>query len=156
MVRSCPEAARVRVDPSDTILHLCVKHNQWKSLEKLLDIVQGQDFVNAKDNDGNSILHLAILYKRSTIASHVLEKKTIDVNATNASGHTAMDLLFLEPNQKDVDPFESILGQANAERAKDLVGGDWLTKKRDSLMIVASFIATMAFQAAVNPPGGVW
>ncbi|KAI8525329.1 hypothetical protein RHMOL_Rhmol13G0222300 [Rhododendron molle] len=67
-----------------------------------------------------------------------------------------MDLLFLEPNQKDVDPFESILGQANAERAKDLVGGDWLTKKRDSLMIVASLIATMAFQAALNPPGGVW
>ncbi|KAI8525330.1 hypothetical protein RHMOL_Rhmol13G0222400 [Rhododendron molle] len=60
-VRSCPEAARVRVDRSDTILHLCVKHNQWKSLEKLLDIVQGQDFVDAKDNDGNTILHLAIL-----------------------------------------------------------------------------------------------
>lgn len=33
---------------------------------------------------------------------------------------------------------------------------DWLTRKRDALMVVASLIATMAFQAGVNPPGGVW
>ncbi|XP_047339149.1 uncharacterized protein LOC124942648 [Impatiens glandulifera] len=32
----------------------------------------------------------------------------------------------------------------------------WLTQKRDSLMVVASLIATMAFQAGVSPPGGVW
>ncbi|KAK1550480.1 hypothetical protein Q3G72_019781 [Acer saccharum] len=28
---------------------------------------------------------------------------------------------------------------------------DWLTRKRDSLMVVASLIATMAFQAGLNP-----
>ncbi|KAG6437395.1 hypothetical protein SASPL_102310 [Salvia splendens] len=33
---------------------------------------------------------------------------------------------------------------------------DWLTKKRDSVMVVAVLIATMAFQAAVSPTGGVW
>ncbi|KAI8525331.1 hypothetical protein RHMOL_Rhmol13G0222500 [Rhododendron molle] len=156
LVGASPQAARVRVDQNETILHLCVKHNQLESLAKLLEMIKVCDFVNAKDSDGNTILHLAILYEHFEIASHVLKKKTIDVNATNASGHTAMDLLFLEPNQKEVEPFEDVLRQANAERAKDLVGGDWLTKKRDSLMVVASLIATMAFQAAVNPPGGVW
>lgn len=34
--------------------------------------------------------------------------------------------------------------------------GDWLSKKRETVMVVASLIATMAFQAGVNPPGGVW
>lgn len=33
---------------------------------------------------------------------------------------------------------------------------DWLDRKRNSLMIVASLIATVAFQAAINPPGGAW
>lgn len=33
---------------------------------------------------------------------------------------------------------------------------DWLDKKRNTLMVVASLIATMAFQAGSNPPGGVW
>lgn len=33
---------------------------------------------------------------------------------------------------------------------------DWLDRKRNSLMVVASLIATMAFQAGINPPSGVW
>ncbi|KAI8525317.1 hypothetical protein RHMOL_Rhmol13G0221100 [Rhododendron molle] len=170
LVGACPEAARDRVDRNETILHLCVKHNQLESLEKLLDIIQGQDFVNAKDNDGNTILHLAILYKRFKIVD-VLgvgtyeEKETIDVNATNASGYTAMDILIHgsgnnwihgSGNKEESDRVHDFLLKADAKRAKDLVGGDWLTNKRESLMVVASLIATMAFQAGVTPPGGVW
>ncbi|XP_057248666.1 uncharacterized protein LOC130590385 [Beta vulgaris subsp. vulgaris] len=33
---------------------------------------------------------------------------------------------------------------------------DWLDKQRTALMVVSSLIATMAFQAGINPPGGVW
>ena len=33
---------------------------------------------------------------------------------------------------------------------------EWTMKKRDALMVAATLIAGMAFQAAVNPPGGVW
>ena len=33
---------------------------------------------------------------------------------------------------------------------------DWLKEKRDALMIVATVIAAMAFQAGLIPPSGVW
>ena len=33
---------------------------------------------------------------------------------------------------------------------------DWLDKQQSALMVVASLIATMAFQAGVSPPGDVW
>lgn len=33
---------------------------------------------------------------------------------------------------------------------------DWLGRKRSALMVVASLLATVAFQAGVSPPGGVW
>ncbi|XP_042038146.1 uncharacterized protein LOC121784029 [Salvia splendens] len=33
---------------------------------------------------------------------------------------------------------------------------DWLGRKRSALMIVASLTATVAFQAGLSPPGGVW
>lgn len=33
---------------------------------------------------------------------------------------------------------------------------DWLGRKRSALMVVASLIATVAFQAGITPPGGVW
>lgn len=39
---------------------------------------------------------------------------------------------------------------------KKNVPENWLTRKRESLMVVASLIATTAFQAGINPPGGVW
>ncbi|KAL1222433.1 hypothetical protein V5N11_003696 [Cardamine amara subsp. amara] len=34
--------------------------------------------------------------------------------------------------------------------------GDWLEKTRGNLMVVATVIAAMSFQAMVTPPGGVW
>lgn len=33
---------------------------------------------------------------------------------------------------------------------------DWLGRKRSAVMVVTSLIATVAFQAALTPPGGVW
>uniref|UniRef100_A0A5B7B198 PGG domain-containing protein n=2 Tax=Davidia involucrata TaxID=16924 RepID=A0A5B7B198_DAVIN len=33
---------------------------------------------------------------------------------------------------------------------------DWLGRKRSALMVVASLIATVAFQAGLTPPGGIW
>ncbi|KAI8525327.1 hypothetical protein RHMOL_Rhmol13G0222100 [Rhododendron molle] len=48
-----------------------------------------------------------------------------------------MDLLLLGSDQKEVDHIEDLLRQANAEQVKDLVGVDWLAKKRNPLMVVA-------------------
>lgn len=35
-------------------------------------------------------------------------------------------------------------------------GENWIEQKRGSLMVVATVIATLTFQIAINPPGGVW
>ena len=34
--------------------------------------------------------------------------------------------------------------------------GNWMEEMRGSLMVVATVIATLTFQIAINPPGGVW
>ncbi|TXG61829.1 hypothetical protein EZV62_013192 [Acer yangbiense] len=43
-------------------------------------------------------------------------------------------------------------GRGNVDEKKK----DWVDKMGSALMVAASLIATMAFQVAVNPPGGVW
>ncbi|KAI9191374.1 hypothetical protein LWI28_007652 [Acer negundo] len=43
-------------------------------------------------------------------------------------------------------------GSENVPKKKS----DWAEKMGSALMVVASLIATMAFQVAMNPPGGVW
>lgn len=106
---------------------------------------------------------------------------TIEVNALNANGLTALDILpQIKGDEKDSEIIE-LLGRASAISARDEgkkkkkkktktpskshVNNDnlarqdeydWLRKKRSTLMVVASLIATMAFQVGANPPGGLW
>ncbi|XP_057475614.1 ankyrin repeat-containing protein BDA1-like [Actinidia eriantha] len=162
LIQVKPQATRGRVDGGETILHLCVKHNQVKALDLLLKSCGDMAFVNAKDRGGNSILHLAVIDSKIEMVKCVLTNSAfIDVNGKNESGHTAMDILFLARSisggQEDLDcDIEDVLQQARAMRSKDLERHVSLENESNGLMVVASLIATIAFQAGVNPPGGTW
>nr|GMD47945.1 ankyrin repeat-containing protein At3g12360-like [Ipomoea batatas] len=183
LLRVQPAAVRQRTGSGkETVLHLCVKHNQFEALKTLMASVESQiinEIMNATDSDGNTILHLAVSDKQIEIIKHLLRTGQIAVNSTNENGYTALDVLA-QSLQKDTNDFEigELLREARALRAKEISStthhqprttttnnnnnlhqnpaGDWLSRKRDSIMVVASLIATMAFQAGVNPPGGVW
>nr|GMD39776.1 ankyrin repeat-containing protein At3g12360-like [Ipomoea batatas] len=181
LLRVQPAAVRQRTGSGkETVLHLCVKHNQIEALKMLMATVEREiidEIMNATDSDGNTILHFAVSNKQIEIIKHLLSNSQIAVNSTNENGYTALDVLA-QGLQKDMNDFEigEMLRGAGALRAKEISGtthhqprtttttnknnqnpaGDWLSRKRDSIMVVASLIATMAFQAGVNPPGGVW
>ncbi|KAA8549915.1 hypothetical protein F0562_001599 [Nyssa sinensis] len=183
------EAARDIVDRGETILHLCVKHNQLEALQLLVETLKDHQLFNSMDEYGNSILHLAVSDKHIETIRYLLTSAVrVNVNAINANGLTALDILIQSRrDMKDLDIAES-LGEAEALRARDinpllssnginrlivrpngtpfvnqttpilakLTQSQWLEKNRDKLMVVASLIATMSFQAGVSPPGGVW
>lgn len=113
---------------------------------------------------------------------YLINNTIIEVNALNSNGLTALDILTQSHrDSKDMD-IAGILIAAGASltskktspsiRRSDhqtpianlllrsyynIKGNEsWLSKKRDALMVVASLIATMAFQAGVSPPGGLW
>ncbi|KAI8527165.1 hypothetical protein RHMOL_Rhmol12G0054500 [Rhododendron molle] len=70
-----PHAARARMDrgEKETILHLCVKYNQLLFVKMLLEkYFKGKEFVNAKDNADNTILHLAIADRKKEIPEVVV------------------------------------------------------------------------------------
>ncbi|MCL7034652.1 hypothetical protein MKW94_012821 [Papaver nudicaule] len=106
------------------------------------------------------------------------------INTINKNGYAALDILSQNPirDLKDIE-IGDLLRDAGALRARDqqlaaaassstwvqplfslissrnekyLENDNWLTKKHSVLMVVASLIATMAFQAGLNPPSGVW
>ncbi|KAA8550264.1 hypothetical protein F0562_001948 [Nyssa sinensis] len=169
-------AARNTVDHGETILHLCVKQNQLGTLRLLMETLNDHQFLNSTDEFGNSILHLAVSHKQIQIIRYLVTFTSVgvNVNAINANGLTALDILA--QSGRDVKDFDiaDCLREAGASRARDinptllsnkqtrvpilakLTQSGWLEKKRDILMVVASLIATMSFQAGVSPPGGVW
>ncbi|KAH7860769.1 hypothetical protein Vadar_017765 [Vaccinium darrowii] len=167
LLRTSPQAAQVRVDQGYTILHLCVNYNQLASLKELLHVfLFDPDFVASTDTNGNNILHLAVLGKRYQIVEHVLRNTEIDVNARNGSGSTVRDIysriMRISINHGHVvydSRVRGVLHEKGAKRSDRLFfpfDPSWQKKKKDTLMIVSSLMATMAFQVGVNPPGGVW
>ncbi|KAE8689033.1 Detected protein of confused Function [Hibiscus syriacus] len=161
-------AARVLTDQGDTILHACVRCNQFVALKFLVERVSDHVFLNSKNNEGNTILHLAIAANQTKAMNLLISSTTIDVNCVIEDGFAALDLS--SQNQRDVfdkDIVESLqrMGATSArdkplrERWKKSAknkNADWLVRKRDTIMLVASLLAAMAFQAGINPPSGVW
>ncbi|WMV41987.1 hypothetical protein MTR67_035372 [Solanum verrucosum] len=185
-----PRAALGTMINGENVLHLCVKHNQLEVLKVLMEIGWDHVFLNAKDGDGHNILHLAVADKQIETAKYLLKTHHIDVNAMDANGNTALDILAQSRRGVNDLSIGECLREAGGLRAKDIQNctkisngsagnnnsevstppvylggneaqkppskGDWFSKKRETIMVVASLIAGMAFQAGVNPPGGVW
>ncbi|XP_058193240.1 ankyrin repeat-containing protein At2g01680-like [Rhododendron vialii] len=166
LLQANPHAARARVfnGGSKTILHLCIGYNQPHCLRILLEkYFKDEEFVNAKDNMDNTILHLAVADRSYEMVAHVLFSTKIDVNAINAKKQTAMDILF--EKEKGTQPEGSggillellkICDAKTARQAHDILDPTEIAQKRNGILVAAALMATLGFQAGMAPPGGVW
>uniref|UniRef100_A0A803NCN3 PGG domain-containing protein n=1 Tax=Chenopodium quinoa TaxID=63459 RepID=A0A803NCN3_CHEQI len=157
LLRAKPQTALELTNAGETVFHLCVKHNRPEALQFLIAFTDNDKLLNSKDSGDNTVLHLAVAAKQHGVVDILLETK-MDKNAINRNGFTAKDLCSRSTKEEvDIKIWKS-LKRAKASRRKNTVNRhrDWLEKQRNALMVVASLIATMAFQTGVNPPGGVW
>nr|XP_027096864.1 ankyrin repeat-containing protein BDA1-like [Coffea arabica] len=161
IIDSTPQAVREKTDDGETILHLCAKYGQLKALKMVVHAIDDPDLLNAKNDDGMTILHMAIVYKQTETIKYLLDEARVGVNIENANGKTALDLLSAQGNIRS--DIRSSLQKSKALRGKDVhpLNGEptfraLMAKNRKTIMVVASLIATMAFQVVLNPPGGVW
>ncbi|KAK2651219.1 hypothetical protein Ddye_018708 [Dipteronia dyeriana] len=81
----------------ETLLHLVVKNNNRYevviSLLSLLDeMVLTNEIINYVDKDGNTILHLTAARKQQQVIIFLLSRAKVNVDAVNASAHTAADI----------------------------------------------------------------
>ncbi|KAM7497909.1 hypothetical protein LguiA_022323 [Lonicera macranthoides] len=115
--------------------------------------------------------------------NYLFSEGGIDGNALTVNGFTALDLPEQYPRDSDTMKIQEILTEANIKRANDLNTTEelskscysvvkqlilmiwkeflkneprWFKEARGNLLVAATVIASMAFQVALNPPGGVW
>ncbi|KAH9616959.1 hypothetical protein KSS87_019815, partial [Heliosperma pusillum] len=91
----------------------------------------------------------------------ILKNKKMDKNAINRNGLTALDIHIHSKKGINDSEIRVALKRAKALKAKTALkprnkNKTWLENQRNALMVVASLIATMAFQVGISPPGGVW
>lgn len=128
-------AARSVDKHGQTILHLCVMHNKLEALKLLIDILGDDEFINLMDKHGNTILHLAAV-DGETKTMLFLTNKGVKPNIKNSEGFTAL----------------ALLQEGKSEEGKR----KWQDKMHETLLVVATLLATMTFQANITPPGGLW
>ncbi|KAL2899641.1 Ankyrin repeat-containing protein BDA1 [Bienertia sinuspersici] len=120
LVQACPESTRSQVDRRDSVLHLCVKYENFDALQMLVGVLKSEklgsnDLLNARNDDGNTVLHLAALYKHLEITKFLLATPGIEVNAMNKNGLTPLNLV--ENSPRDLKGLEilNILLQSNVQ-----------------------------------------
>ncbi|KAL1557288.1 ankyrin repeat-containing protein-like protein [Salvia divinorum] len=153
LLQKCPLSAMERVQRGQTVLHLCVKHGELGALKLLVEKLDG--LVYATDDDGDTLLHLAVRTKQVKIIKCLAERDEVKKLSlsTNAMGRTAVKIL-VEESRDEWMPKELKSMISPSKSYPYLL--ETVSEKREQTMVVMTLIATMAFQAIVSPPGGVW
>ncbi|KAJ6384541.1 hypothetical protein OIU78_027779 [Salix suchowensis] len=177
------ESAQELTPKGENVFHVAVKHNQFKALETLIQLAcENQvlnELVNAKDEDGNTLLHLACAAKNSKIVKLLVSGQTnVEVNAVNSEGLTALDIAVTSmAGSNEPDEIQEVLRSAGAQvsgslhqavvsnqRQQALARDQSLTLRnekysdslRNGIGVLAVLFSTISFQLGINPPGGSW
>ncbi|KAJ8756028.1 hypothetical protein K2173_024574 [Erythroxylum novogranatense] len=181
LVDACPASVKVKLHGQETVLHLCIRYNHLQALQLLLTpVINESEFINSTDRNGHTILQLAISKKQIETIRYLVSIPEVRVKAEGLDELFANHQLAAENMQIQDSMVKTIFTKNrkdhNAVPPHDVIRngeepvqywpvalskylddqGKWLEKTRGNLMIVATVIATLAFQAAMNPPGGVW
>ncbi|KAI3902148.1 hypothetical protein MKW92_008557 [Papaver armeniacum] len=169
LIRSRPEAIhQVLPNTNETILHLCVKHNNYSALQKLVKYLVTNRVilasypnaisVNSLDSDGNTILHLAAKWKRTKILKYLIGSDDIGVDINIRNNEDVRALYMVDQNEMDYLEFGcGSCGKYHADTEEVHTtsrNDEWLKERRNTIISVAALIAGIAFQAVINPPGG--
>ncbi|KAM1111131.1 hypothetical protein ACFX13_010506 [Malus domestica] len=206
-----PYSIYVKVEnrSKETVLHLCIIHNQLECLKLLVERDdKNGEFLNstAGCDGGVTILHLALMLRQIKTIRYLVSVEAIRAEATGVNGMSLSMLNILEyssvaredfsrsleiqqilmdaglirrqnnendnPNSAVVSPNPRVQQEEAAAPSEKgskparrcwtkfmkwlRYPSNWVVETRGMLMVVATMISTMTFQAAVNPPGGVW
>ncbi|RWR84299.1 ankyrin repeat-containing protein BDA1-like protein [Cinnamomum micranthum f. kanehirae] len=160
LVEAKKMTAFILTKSGEPILHLCANNSKFKALEKLVELVADDNFVNLKDSDDNTILHVLSAKNQSKLIRLLVQNGTVDVNAVNIHGFMPLDVSILRLRGRGEWVTDFILIDAGAKRSVPIfrISQDWMIGSwfNEALLVVATLMVTVAFQAGIHPPGGVW
>ncbi|RQO98593.2 hypothetical protein POPTR_012G113800v4 [Populus trichocarpa] len=129
MLSGCPDCIEDETERRESALHLAVRNNRFEAIKMLVDWIREMNkeyLLNMKDEQGNTVLHLASWKKQRRVIEIFLgsgsaSTGSLEVNAINHTGITALDVILLFPSEAGDREIVEILRSAGAMRARDTV-----------------------------------
>ncbi|XP_022152683.1 ankyrin repeat-containing protein BDA1-like [Momordica charantia] len=172
LIKARPQSIWMKLKNGQTILHLCVENNHLEAMKLLVETFAmngDKDLVNAIDDAGNTILDLSIVLRQIEMVGYLLsipEVKTKFVGTKRSSPTPKSIIKRRNRNLKIMQRRGETASLCSKKRSGRRWGkvwrndeeykAEWFQEVQGRMMLVATVIATVTFQAAINPPGGVW
>lgn len=137
----------------NNVLHLALINKQLEIIKFLLNFTKIE--VNAQNSNGFTALDILFNGPRD-IRDMEIKETLIKAGASRineAPSSTYNPDIVEVSSLKQPLASQEIGAKQPVKKHKHV---DWLGRKRSALMVVASLLGTVAFQAAISPPGGVW
>ncbi|KAK8999244.1 hypothetical protein V6N11_070420 [Hibiscus sabdariffa] len=184
---ACPECIVDVNIRGQTALHIAARGGMVNALQILVhwlrrnihkdgDVWQNE-ILNSKDNEGNTVLHVAATNNHPQMI-RLLLNRSVDKNLKNSNNLTPLDILQHQANAQEA---RNILQSAGGLYAADIPDiptlPDFLqtnitfyelmcksvvrqqmnisNKTRRALLVVAGLMLTATYNASLNPPGGI-
>ncbi|CAM0151717.1 unnamed protein product [Urochloa decumbens] len=165
-----PDAGELRDKHGQTFVHAAAAEGRSPvvslAIERFRDSKSKlRGLLDAQDKEGNTPLHLAVAKGASGVVDALLRKGEVRVDVLNNDGHTPLDLAT---NSKSYFTMVSLVVTLVAFKASPQPKRQdhlepWsshgvtqgIEKSCNNLVVVAVLIATVAFAAGFNVPGGV-
>lgn len=171
-LQHCPDSRELLDKQGQNILHAAAKCGKAKLVSYMLKTRDLEMLINERDLEGNTPLHLATLNWHPKVVSILTWDKRVDLKPVNDDGHTAIDVA--EKYMGTKPPFRKrltlmALKSAKAPRAEhdsifrensvsfpslEPPNKDQYNERVNTLLLVATLVATMTFAAGFTMPGG--
>uniref|UniRef100_A0A0E0MD72 PGG domain-containing protein n=1 Tax=Oryza punctata TaxID=4537 RepID=A0A0E0MD72_ORYPU len=164
IIGAFPNAAELRDGHGETFLHAAAKEKRSSVVALAIKSPMLRSLLNSQNRDGNTPLHLAVAAGAPRVVEALLQEGQVRADVLNEEGHTPLDLaskstsLFTMVSL--VVTLVAFRAQPRPQRQDHLKPWSsrdkehWIEKTSDNLAVVAVLIATVAFAAGFNMPGG--
>ncbi|KAF8038320.1 hypothetical protein BT93_B0991 [Corymbia citriodora subsp. variegata] len=167
---TCRSSIKDLMSRCETTVHVAIKNHNLKAFRILfgwLVRVGLTRILDWKDQDGNTVLHIAAFEGQLKIIKLLIGY--VNVNVRNFHGRTALDIF-----QVNVHFDEDVAKTLRRKSTSTLSLSQYFSREvnvfekyasawgiedeatRNIILVVATLIATATYQAVLSPPGGYW
>ncbi|KAI4338438.1 hypothetical protein MLD38_023498 [Melastoma candidum] len=183
----CPSVITDLTSRCETAVHIAVKKCRFDAFRVLLGWlirVNMEEVLNWKDEDGNTVLHIAVGSGQAEVVKLLI--KQVNVNSRNFDSHTPLDMYYLDNQHSQNKQIEKLLCSAGGKTSSNIpkssssmtlsrylsrnlsfierrdkylgirTNYSWGSELRNEILVVAILTATATYQASLSPPGGYW